>query len=130
MTRLQMQIVWSLAALLVLSAGWRARALPDLSREGAAVGAIEDRREHHFRNLTYSQTQRLFERLLQAAERAPDSATRARDLARIAALQHERGLIEAAEAAAGEALRFAPDDPQVRRLLSTRLDLDALEREP
>jgi hypothetical protein len=107
---------------------WQARRLPDAYVDGAPLGAVEDRREHHFRNLGYAETQELFQRLLRSATDAPDPAARARALARIAALQRERGLVEAADAAAREALRFAPGEPEVRRLLSTPLDLQAVAR--
>jgi len=123
MKRGVLRATWALAILLLAGAGWRARALPDPYRAGAALGAVDDRREHRFRDLTYTQTQRLFDRLLQEATRAQDPAARARGLARIAALQRERGLTEAADAAAGEALRTAPDDPEVRRILSAPLVL-------
>jgi hypothetical protein len=122
MTGSPLRIVWAVALLLLAAAGYRASRLPDPYAAGASVGRVEDRREHRFRDLTYTETQRLFEKLLATATRAPDAATRGRALARIAALQRERGLEEAAQAAATEALRFAPHDPEVQRLLQSPLD--------
>jgi hypothetical protein len=119
------RLVWVVALGLLLLVAWRVRAQPDVYAAGAAIGPVEDRREHHFRNLTQSQTQQLFDRLLQSATAARDASSRGRALARIAALQHERGLDEAAQAAAREALRAAPNDPEVRRLLETPLEMPA-----
>ena len=137
MSRIQECLVWALAAILMLTAVVRLGMLPDPYAVGAAgaVGAVravgaavpvEDRRQYRFRALTWSQTQRVFESLVAAAERAPDDVTRARYLARVAALQHERGMDEPAQAAAREALRFAPNDPETRRLIASPLDLQAL----
>jgi hypothetical protein len=123
MTRAQQRIVWSLALLLVVATAWMAARRPDPYRAGAPLGALEDRREHHFRDLGWSSTQRLFEGLLDAAGRAPAGVERARILARVAALQHERGIEEGARAAAAEAMRLGGDDPEVRRLLGTPLEI-------
>lgn len=125
MNRLQERIVWGLAALLIGASWARIAMLPDPYAAGAR-SPIEDRRQYRFRDLDWSQTQRLFESLVQAAERAPDDLTRARYLARVAALQHERGMDEAAQAAAREALRFAPNDAETRRLIASPLDLKTL----
>ena len=123
MTRGPLRLAWMVAILLLIAAGWRVRALPDPYRDGAPLGAVDDRREYRFRDLTYTQTQRLFDRLLQEATHASDPVARGRSLARIASLQRERGLTEAADAAAAEALHTAPNDPEVRRLLSAPLQL-------
>jgi hypothetical protein len=123
-----LQILWVVAGLLVVVAGWRAVRLPDPYRPGQPLGVIEDRREYHFRDLGYAETQRLLQQLLGSAARASDPRARALELARIAALQHERGLSEPAEAAARDALRLAPDDPEVRRILASPLDLRTLAR--
>ena len=125
MSRIQERIVWALATILMLAAVARLDLLPDPYAVGATV-PVEDRRQYRFRALTWSQTQRLFESLVAAAERAPDDVTRARYLARVAALQHERGMDEPAQAAAREALRFAPNDAETRRLIASPLDLNAL----
>ena len=125
MSRIQECLVWALAAILMLTAVVRLGMLPDPYAVGATV-PVEDRRQYRFRALTWSQTQRLFESLVAAAERAPDAVTRARYLARVAALQHERGMDEPAQAAAREALRFAPNDAETRRLIASPLDLKAL----
>jgi hypothetical protein len=120
------RIVWAVAVLLVAASLWRLRAAADPYRPQAPLTALDDRREYHFRNLTFAATRGLFDRLLQEAARAPDPATRARYLARVAALQRERGMSEAAETAAREALRTAPGDVEVQRLLSVPLDLQNL----
>lgn len=126
MNRTQERVVWGLAALLLLAAVARIVRLPDPYVAGAG-SPVEDRRQYAFRDLTWSQTQRLFESLVGAAERAPDNITRARFLARVAALQHERGMDEPAQAAAREALRFAPQDAETRRLIAAPLDLKSLQ---
>jgi hypothetical protein len=130
MTAAQQRIVWLLALLLGLATAWMAATRPDPYRAGAPLGALEDRREHHFRDLTWSGTQRLFEGLLAAAQRAPDPVSRARFLARVASLQHERGIDEGARAAAAEAMRLGGDDAEVRRLLGTPLELPAPPTRP
>jgi hypothetical protein len=122
LTRLQLRIAWVLALALVAASVWRAASLGDPYRSGVRVGTVEDRREHRFRDLTWSETQHLLKDLLESASRAPDAAARARALARLAALQQERGLAANAAAAAHEALRLAPEDPEVRRLLTTPLE--------
>jgi hypothetical protein len=119
----QQRIVWLLALVLSLATGWLAATRPDPYRAGAPLGAIDDRREYHFRHLSYSSTQRLFENLLGAAQRAPDPVSRARMLARVAALQRERGIDDGARAAASEAMRLGGNDAEVQRLLGTPLEL-------
>jgi hypothetical protein len=123
MTRGPVWIVWALAVVLLVATGWRAAARPDAYRAGAALGAIEDRREHRFRDLSWSAAQQLFDFYLQAAERAPDPLTRARNLARLAALQRERGFDAGAQAAAAEALRLGGNDAETRRILANPLEL-------
>lgn len=126
MNRVQERIVWGLAALLVVASVIRIGLLPNPYAPGVA-SPVEDRRQYRFRDLSWSQTQRLFESLVASAERAPDNVTRARYLARVAALQHERGLDEPAQAAAREAMRFAPQDAETRRLIASPLDLKSLQ---
>jgi len=128
MTARPVQILWCVAVLLVLAAGWRAVHLPDPYRPGQPPGVIDDRREYHFRDLGYGATQHLLQQLLGAVARAHDPRARAIALARVAALQHERGLSEPAQAAARDALRLAPDDPEVRRILASPLDPQVLVR--
>lgn len=111
---------------LVLLAGWRLQAV-SWQHDSASPLAIEDRREHRFRNLTYTQTQRLLDGLLRRAYAATTPKERALALARVAALQQERGLREAAEAAAREALQLSRSDPEVRALLSNPLRLEDIE---
>jgi hypothetical protein len=118
--------LWIVAALLLAAAFWRLGRLPDPYADGSKTVPVEDRRQHRFRDLGWSQTEQLFRSLVTSAEQAPDPVTRARFLARAAALQQERGLGDAAQAAAREALRFAPNDAETRRLLSAPLDLDAV----
>ena len=125
MTKAPLRIVWLVAVLLVAAAGWRAARLPDPYRDGAPVGTLEDRRENRFRNLTHSQTSRILEHLIESAANARDGQARARQLARVASVQHERGLAEASEYAAREALRYATDAAEVRRILEAPFDLDA-----
>jgi hypothetical protein len=115
--------LWALAALLVVVCAWRLARLPDPSQPAASLGTLEDRREHRFRDLGFGETQRLLEALLRRAEATPEPRARALLLARLAALQRERGLDESAQAAAREALRLAGSDPEVQRLLQAPLDL-------
>lgn len=128
MTSLQLRIASAFVLALVVASAWRAARLPDPYRTDAPVGAVEDRREHRFRDLTWSETQRLLQGLLETASRASDAPSRARALAQVASLQRERRLAESAEAAAREALRLSPTDPEVRRLLATPLELPRHER--
>ncbi len=125
MKKAPVRILWFVTVLLLATAGWRAARLPDPYRDGAPVGAVEDRREYRFRNLTYSQTNRILEHLIETAANARDRQARARQLARVAAIQHERGIAEAADYATREALRYATDPAEVRRILTTPFDLDA-----
>lgn len=90
---------------------------------GVAPDVVEDRRQHHFRDWTYTRTETLAASFLEQAGRAGTDAERALALARLAALQRERGLHERAEAAAREALRLAGGDAEVRRVLAAPLDL-------
>ena len=119
--------LWIAAALLAGVACWRAVAGPDAYADGAVSGPIEDRRLHRFRNATYTETQHWFETLLERAGRAGDPTTRARALAALASLQRERGMMNQATAAAEQAQRLAPADPEVRRLLSQPIDLRELQ---
>jgi len=123
MSRAQEWIVWVLAALVLVGAGVRAVRLSDPYRSGAPLGSLEDRREHRFRDLSWSNAERLAANLLAAAERAPDALSRARFLARLASLQRERGFEAASRAAAAEALRLGGSDPETRRLLASPLEV-------
>jgi len=122
--------VWLLVLGLALLAGWRLEAVSWQHQAGASPVAIEDRREHRFRNLTYSQTEHLLDALLRRAYAATTAKERALALARVATLQRERGLQEAAEAAAREALQLSRNDPEVRALLSSPLRLEDIEPLP
>ena len=122
--------VWLLVLGLALLAGWRLESVSWQHQAGASPVAIEDRREHRFRNLTYSQTEHLLDALLRRAYAATTAKERALALARVATLQRERGLQEAAEAAAREALQLSRSDPEVRALLSGPLRLEDIEPRP
>jgi len=122
MSALQTRILWILAAVVVAAACARWLQVPDPYRAGAAI-TVEDRREHRFRDYTWTQTEHLLHALAAEVDRAPDAITRARVLARIASLQNERGFAAQAEAAAREALRLAPSDAETRRLLNAPLVL-------
>ncbi len=122
--------LWLLVLGLALLAGWRLEAVSWQHDSEASPVAIEDRREHRFRNLTYSQTQHLLDALLRRAYAATTPKERALALARVATLQRERGLQEAAEAAAREALQLSRSDPEVRALLSSPLRLEEIEPRP
>lgn len=122
--------IWVTACVFAGIAAARAVRGPDPYGAGVAAGRIEDRRLHPFRDATYSETQRLFETLLQRASQATDVVTRARALAALSALQRERGMENQALAAAEQAQRLAPTDPEVRRWLTQPIDLRALGLEP
>ena len=122
--------LWLLVLGLALLAGWRLQAVPWQHRAETSPVVIEDRRERRFRDFTYSQTQRLLDGLLRRAYAAATPRERALALARVAALQRERGLREAAAAAAREALQLGGSDPAVRALLSGPLRLEELEPRP
>jgi hypothetical protein len=125
MTKEPLRILWLVTVVLWAAAGWRAARLPDPYGDGAPVGVVEDRRENRFRHLTHSQTTRILEHLIESAANARDRQARARQLARVAAVQRERGLAEASEYAAREAMRYATDAAEVRRILETPFDLEA-----
>lgn len=118
MTDARAGVVWGLALALVAAAIVRVASTPDPYRVGAPI-VIEDRREHRFRNATWSEAEALLQRIAREVETATDAQTRARALARIASLQQERGYSAQADYAAREALRLAPTDPTVRQLLNT-----------
>ena len=122
MTRPHVAILWGLAALLVAWTAVRVARSPDPYSAGAAT-VIEDRREHRFRDYTWAQAEQVLHTLAREAEAAPDAVTRARALARIASLQHERGFVAQADAAAREAMRLAPTDAEARRMMTTPLTL-------
>lgn len=123
MTRGLERLVWVLAVLLLAGAGARLVVRPDPYRAGAPLGAVEDRRLHRFRDLSWSQTERLASSVLLAAERAPDRLTRARLLAQFASLQRERGFEAASRAAAAEALRLGGHDAETQRLLASPFEV-------
>ena len=126
MSSAQRRVLWGLAGILLLFCAWRLASQPSPYAAAAPVGAVEDRRLYRFRNLGYMATQDLVEELLRRAAAAPDATVRARWLARLASLQHERGMDEPARAAAGEALRLDANDAEVQRLMRAPLDLREL----
>jgi len=119
-----MRWAWGLVAVLALLVGWRLHTVPWRHLAGSPAPAVEDRRQHHFRNLTYTQTQRLVEGLLRNAYAASTPRERALALARVAVVQRERGLDEAAAAAAREATQLAGGDADVRSILAGPLRLE------
>ena len=127
---LAVRVLWLVALLIAAATAWRLAKVARPQAAEAAPIAVEDRREHHFRNLTLTQTQRLLDTLLRRAWNAKEPHERALELARVAAVQRERGLVEAAAAAEREALQLAGNDPAVRAALSQPLRLDALAPKP
>jgi hypothetical protein len=93
---------------------------------GAPAPSVQDRRQHRFRNLTYTQTQRLLQGWLRQAYAAATPREQGLALARVAALQRERGLDAAAQAAAQEAMKVSRNDPEVRAILARPLRPDEL----
>jgi DNA-binding phage protein len=119
--------VWGVVTVLALGVGAR---LIALSAPQPPAPAVEDRRQHHFRTFTYSQTERLVTGLLHQAYQARTPRERALALARVAAVQRERGLDEAATAAAREALQQSGGDPAIRTILSNPLRLEDITPRP
>ena len=119
--------VWAVIAAWALAVGWRLQTVSWRHPSGTRTPpAVDDRRQHHFRHLTYTQTQRLVDGLLRSAYAAPSPRERALALARVAVVQRERGLLEAAAAAAREAMQMAPNDADVRATLAAPLRLEDL----
>ena len=117
---------WAVLAVLAVVVGWRLQVVTYRHLSESPAPVVEDRRQHHFRNLTYTQTQRLVETLLRSAYIAATPRDRALALARVAAVQRERGLDEAAAAAAREAMSLSGDDPAVRAILAAPLRLEGM----
>jgi hypothetical protein len=117
--------LWIVAIAILLAGVWRLAAV-EWSYRSAPPQTVEDRRAHRFRNLTWSQAERVLNRFLRQAYAAREPRERARALARVASLQRERGLDAAATAAAREALQISANDPEVRAILSRKLHDDEL----
>ena len=115
---------WAVVVILAVFVGWRLQQLSWRPLPASLAPAVEDRRQHHFRNFTYSQTERLVEGLLRHAYIAPTPRERALALARVAVVQRERGMDEAAAAAAREAMQLGGGDAAIRAILASPLRLD------
>jgi hypothetical protein len=122
--------VWILVVLLGLGIAWQVQRVTWLHEPSAPAPIVEDRRQHHFRDLTYSETERLLQGWLRQAYAASTPRERGLALARAAALQRERGLDAAAQAAAREAMKVSGNDPGVRAILSRRLGPDDIRPTP
>lgn len=122
--------VWILVLFLGLGIAWRLQGLTWLHEPGAPAPAVADRRQHHFRDLTYGETERLLQRWLRQAYVASTPRERGLALARAAALQRERGLDAAAQAAAQEAMKVSGNDPEVRAILARPLHSDEVRPDP
>jgi hypothetical protein len=95
-----------------------------------APSSLEDRRAYRFRDLTYTQTVGILRIWLQQAYRGGPPRQRGVALARVAAMQRERGLVAEANAAAEEALRLSGDDREVRAVLARPLSEEDLSPVP
>ncbi len=128
--RLGVRLLWLAAAALAAATAWRLTQVSWQYQTTAPALHVEDRREHRFRDLTHTQTQRLLDGLLRRAWNAKVPRERALELARVAALQRERGLADAAAAAEREALQLGGNDPAVRFVLAQPLRLEDLATKP
>ncbi|UCE02598.1 MAG: hypothetical protein JSW67_15405 [Candidatus Latescibacterota bacterium] len=118
--------LWLATFVVLAAAGWRLARIEWTYRSPSAPLRIEDRREHRFRDLTWSQAEAVLNRLLRQAYAAREPRERALALARVASLQRERGLDAAANAAAREALQLSRNDPEVRAILTRTLRSEEL----
>jgi hypothetical protein len=118
--------LWITTLVVLAAAGWRLAQVEWSYRSTSAPLRIEDRREHRFRNLTWSQAEAVLNHLLRQAYAAREPHDRALALARVASLQRERGLDAAANAAAREALQLSRNDPEVRAILTRTLRSEEL----
>jgi len=120
--------LWGAAALALGAALVRTLRVERSYLPGSPPPRVEDRRAHHFRNFTYSQTERMLRHLVRQANGASTPRDRALALARVAALQQERGFLEPARAAGQEALQLTATDPEmqaeVRSILTQPLRLE------
>ena len=113
--------IWVLAATLLLAAVWRTSSRTWSQLPAGPHARIEDRRANRFRDTSYTQMQGILKVWLQQAYVAGPPRRRGLALARVAAMQRERGLAPEANAAAQEALRVSGNDPEVRAALSRPL---------
>lgn len=121
-------ILWCVAAAVFVVAVVRSVRVEWRHLPGSPPPRVEDRREHRFRNFTYSQAERMLRYLVRQAQSAQTPRDRAIALARVAAMQQERGLIEPARSAGEEALQLSANDPalrsEVRGILTKPLRLE------
>lgn len=119
--RVLLRALWVGVIFLGVVLAWRLHRVTWLQEPGAPAPHVEDRRQYHFRELTYSQTETLLQHWLRQAYAAKSPRERAVILARVAILQRERGLDAAAQAAAQEAVNLSKNDSEVRAVLSRSL---------
>ncbi len=121
-------ILWCIAAAVFVVAAVRAVRVEWTYLPGSPPPRVEDRREHRFRNFTYSQAERMLRYLVRQAQSAATPRERALALARVAAMQQERGFLDSARSAGEEALQLSATDPalhsEVRGILTNPLRLD------
>ena len=124
------RLLWGLAAALLVLSGWKVTSRTWADLPAAPTSPIEDRRAYRFRDLTYGETVGILRDWLTQAYRPGPPRLRGVAMARVAAMQHERGLDAEAKAAAEEALRLAGDDPIVRAVLTRPLSPEDLAPVP
>ncbi len=121
-------VLWAIAAVLFATALTLALRVEWSFLPDTTPPRIEDRRANRFRNFTYSQTERMLRHLMRQARAASTPQDRAVYLARVAALQQERGFRDSALAAGEEALQLTANDAQlqaeIRSILTRPLRLD------
>lgn len=121
-------ILWGIAAVLIAVALARALRVEWAHLPAAAPPRIEDRRQHRFRSFTFTQAERMLRHLVRQSRAARTPRDRALALARIAALQQERGFLDEARTAGEEALQLAARDThmqaEVRGILTQPLRLE------
>ena len=124
------RLLWGLAAVLLVVSGWRIASRTWADLPAAPTSPVEDRRAYRFRDLTYADTVGILRVWLTQAYRPGPPRQRGVAMARVAAMQHERGLDAEAKAAAEEALRLSGDDPTVRAVLARPLSPEDLSPVP
>ena len=122
--------LWVLAAALLAISAWRLTSQTWSQLPPDPSSPIEDRRAYRFRDLTYTQTVGILRIWLQQAYRGGPPRQRGLALARVAAMQRERGLVAEANAADEEALRLSGDDREVRAVLARPLSAEDLSPVP
>lgn len=121
-------VLWGIAAVLIAVALVRALRVEWAHLPDAGPPRVEDRRQHRFRSFTFTQAERMLRHLVRQSRAARTPRERALTLARIAALQQERGFLDEARAAGEQALQLAARDAQmqaeVRGILTQPLRLE------